>query len=257
MNVARMKDFFGQHSGFCKWLRSRHSAERPVTSDLDADRVENQPPPYDKFVKWLRNPFFWLVVVPVVLGIIFFGLIATDMFVSEASMTVRTSKGLSSDVSSGSMLSLTPTNTDSYVVYEYIRSPDILRQLDAEIGIRAHYSNRKADIFTRLSETATDEELLKYYQSVVGVSLDSLTGIIKLKVRAYDPTFAHRLAQKIIKYSEDLVNKMSERSVRDTLLLAQSELERAQALNTKARIKIKEFRLRNSDFNPVMSSVGG
>jgi len=228
MNVVRIKDFFAQPRGIGKWL---------------------------------YKPFFWFLVLPITLGTLFFGFIATDMYVSEASMTVRTSKGLATDVSSGSTplslgAAISPTNGDSYVVFEYIRSPDLLRQLDAEMNLRAHYSNSKADIFTRLSKTATDEELLKYYQSVVGVSLDSITGIIKLKVRAYDPTFAHRLAQKIIKHTEDLVNKMSERSVRDTLLLAQGELEKAETRSNSARIKVKDFRMRHSDFNPVMSSAG-
>lgn len=256
MKVMRIKDFFAQPSGIRKWVRARNSNANAETNPLDVACAQDPAVPPSGLRKWLHRPFFWLAVLPIMLGTLFFGFIATDMYVSEASMTVRTSKGLATDVSSGSMLSLTPTNTDSYVVYEYIRSPDILRQLDAEIGLRAHYANRKADVFTRLSKTATDEELLKYYQGVVGVSLDSVTGIIKLKVRAYDPTFAHRLAQKIIKYSEDLVNKMSERSVRDTLLLAQSELARAEARSYRARIKIKDFRLRHSDFNPVMSSAG-
>lgn len=207
---------------------------------------------------WARRPVFWLAVLPIVLSSLYFGLIATDMYVSSAEMTVRSSKAFSSEGASGllaSATSLMGQSTDLYVVNEYIRSQDLMRLLESEIGLRSHYSSRNADIFSRLKRDATDEELLKYYQSAVSVSIDSVSGIIKLKVRAYDAGTAHRLAQKIIKYSEALVNRMSERAVKDTLGLAQSEMERAEARVNIARLKIKQFRLAHADFNPTASTT--
>ena len=101
-----------------------------------------------------------------------------------------------------------------------------------------------------LESEATSEEFLDYFRTVVQVGYDSASSIFTLKTRAYSPKMARDLGQAILAQSEQLVNQLAERSLKDSLVLARSELAVAEERVTKARESMKRFRNQKELLNP-------
>ena len=96
-----------------------------------------------------------MVGVPTLLSAIYFGLFASNIYVSEASFAIRSSSssaqpsGLSSLLSSSIVSSGTQ---DSLLIAEYVQSHDMLAELQKQIDIKKHYSDEAIDILSRLKK---------------------------------------------------------------------------------------------------------
>jgi capsular polysaccharide transport system permease protein len=79
---------------------------------------------------------------------------------------------------------------------------------------------------------------------------------MQLRVHAFRPEDAHRLAQDVLRRSEDLVNTFSARSIADTLRAAQEDVNKAESRVLAAREALIAFREREQAFDPA-STAGG
>jgi capsular polysaccharide transport system permease protein len=118
----------------------------------------------------------------------------------------------------------------------------MLQSLEKQLDLRNHYQNVDADFISRLSQNASSEDLLDYYHEVVTVSFDTTSGILTVKVRAYTPEMAKKLAQAILGESEQLVNRMRDRARQDNLVTARNELAVAEQRIASAREALKQMR---------------
>ena len=198
--------------------------------------------------------FIWIVVVPTIFVSIYYGFITSDVYVSEAKYALRsneqtplTSGMLDSILTGGSVGS---THEDATIVKDYILSHDMLEKLDARLSIRKHYESDDIDRLSRLDPDASDEDFLEYYRKMVGVSIDSSTNITTLSIRAFDPVIAKQMAKTIIELSEDLVNRLSERIVEDTLHFARNEVDEAEDSVRKADDALTTFRSKTQSIDP-------
>ena len=198
--------------------------------------------------------FVWVVIVPTLLASIYYGLIASDIYISEARYAVRTHSELPSPVSlMDSILgggSGSASSDDAYVVRDYILSRDLLAELDKELGLRKHYQSREIDILSRLKQDATQEEFYEYYLDMIEINLETLSSITTLKVKAFDPEFSQAVASRIISKSEDLVNSMTDRIVTDTLQFAKDEVKNAEHLVRNASDEMTRFRSESKTIDP-------
>ncbi|MFZ0242470.1 MAG: hypothetical protein WAL90_12555 [Desulfobacterales bacterium] len=199
----------------------------------------------------LRARLLLFVGLPTLLGLVYFAFVATDMYVSEARFSIRGAEGSGGP----EWLALfghagSSTAADAYVVQEYIQSPDMLAVLEQNLSLRKHYQSRAADVVSRLESEPTREEFLEYYQRVVQVGYDPASGIFSLTVRAYSPEMARDLARAILAQSEQLVNRLAEKSLQDSLALARSEVAVAEQRVTRARESMKTFRNQRELLNP-------
>ncbi|MBN2427400.1 MAG: capsule biosynthesis protein [Deltaproteobacteria bacterium] len=200
----------------------------------------------------VKKKFLFFVGLPTLLAVLYFGLWATDMYVSEAQFLIRNSEG----GGSSEILSFLGTTgggsviSDGYVVREYIVSMNLLQILDQKLNLKEHFQSSGADFFSRLKADATSEDFLDYYRSLVNVSFDSTGGILTLKVRAFSPEMAQKLGQAILAESEKLVNRLRERALQDSLALARQELKNSEDRVTAAREALKKFRRKSDLLNP-------
>src|SRR3546814_18582938 len=72
----------------------------------------------------------------------------------------------SSDVCSSD---LSINRGDQLILRDYLRSVDMVKKLDKELNLRAHFSDHQIDPFSRLASDATMEELRDYYLSRVSI----------------------------------------------------------------------------------------
>ena len=103
---------------------------------------------------WLKRHLALLltVVAPTCAAIIYFGLFASDVFISESRFLVRSPQhqsqgGLFGQILQGSGLSR--SQDDTYSVHDYILSRDALRELDAKLGVRAAFTRKQIDPIER------------------------------------------------------------------------------------------------------------
>lgn len=183
--------------------------------------------------------------------VVYFGLIATDMYVSEARFSLRSAeRGSGAEWLSLFGQATGSTGADAYVVQDYIQSYALLADLDKELNLKDHYQNQDADFISRLKQSPTREEFVDYFAKQVTINYDQVAGIIRVKVRAFSPEFAQMVCQGILDRSEDLVNRMRERSIKDSLALTRDEVARAEQRLAAVRQKMREFREVNNLLDP-------
>lgn len=194
-----------------------------------------------------------MVGLPTLVAAAYWGIIASDVYVSETRYSVR-----SSDVApAANMLSafLSPAGIsmsaeDAKMVKDYIRSRDMLDQLQSKLDLRSHYSSKEIDWYSRLADDASAEDFLEYYRDMVDAKEANSAEITILKVRAFDPATAKTIADTILDLSEVLINQWSERITEDTLRFARSELAIAEENVRKTSEALTRFRNQSRSVDP-------
>ncbi len=204
--------------------------------------------------------FLIALIIPTVCVFVYFSLLASPMYVSQASFAVR-SAGSNAPAVAGiaaAMLSAGGggAGTDPFIINDYIQSLDIVQDIDKELNLVKHYTARSHDIISRLWQKPTQDELLKYWRRVMVPQLSMDTGIISVETRAYSPEMAQKITQAVLARSEALVNAMNERSRNDAVELARKEIERAEERVKASQMALKEFRNLHAMLDPKVTAGG-
>jgi capsular polysaccharide transport system permease protein len=209
----------------------------------------------------LSASFLWTVVLPTVLAALYFGLIASDIYVSESRFMVRSPQKPIQAGALGSLLQSTGIGRnldDQYSVHDYILSRDALKELNDEFGLAKLFRDGKIDFINRFASLGWDdsfEALLKYYRRRVTVEIDSKSSISLLQVSAFTAEDAHKINRSLLAMSERLVNEMSERSRNDIVRFAASEVKLAEKKARDAALAVAAFRSDKSVVDPEKQSA--
>ncbi len=198
--------------------------------------------------------FVSLVLIPTMIVTLYYLLIASDIYISEAKYSLRVSSespslGLVDSFMMGSS-GIQFSGDDANIVMEYIQSRDIISELNNRINILDHYSSNNIDFISRFNPDDSLEEFHDYFNTMIEASTDSSSHVSILKVRAFTPDFAKLIAENIISLSEDLVNNMSNRIIEDSLQFARSEVEIAESRVREASEALTQFRNETKSINP-------
>ena len=212
---------------------------------------------------WGRLPrkgkiFACVVLLPTVAVFLYYLLWASPMYVSQTRFAIRSadSSGGGLDIASALLRSSSSTGADAHIVVEYIQSLDIIHDIDKELGVDLHFSDKGHDVFSRLTNNPTQDEQLRYWKWAVIPALDQDTGIITLETKAYSPEMAQKIAAAVLARSEALVNTMNLRAREDAVSLAQSEVQRAEARVRKAQEAMRNFRDAHTLLDPRVTASG-
>ena len=216
-------------------------------------------------IKYLPNRinrlFIFTVLIPTTLAIIYYGLIASDIYISESRFVVRSPQRQSQTGLLGSLLSGTGfsrSQDDAYSVHDFIRSRDALKALDEQLDLRKKFSSSNIDFLKRFGTPDFDksfEALHKYYQKRVGVDSDSTSGISILQVNAFTAEDALKINQLLLEMSEKLVNKLSDRGREDILRTAVAEAKEYEGKAKAAALALAAFRSQNGVVDPERQTV--
>lgn len=199
-----------------------------------------------------------VVGVPTLLAFVYFGLIASDVYVSEARFAIKSTKGgglstgLEAIISTPMVLS---GGKEAMVVYDYAKSQDMMLKIQDALDIRTHYIDSSIDRLSRLPADAPLEKMLDYFRQHVHMMRDPQSDVITLTTRAFDPDMARNIAVHVIQLSEQLVNDMSIRMEEDAMQTARSEVTRAELKVKDASASVTAFRRTNSSLNPAAEST--
>ena len=138
------------------------------------------PRPLVKRLTGLPWPFVLIVIVPTLLAAIYYLLIASPRYVSEARFIVRAPAQTQPSALGVALqgVGLPGAQTDAFAVYEYVRSRDGLRDLGTRYDVAAVLGRSGTDILARHPrpwDSRSFEGLHRGYQRFVTVGYDSTT----------------------------------------------------------------------------------
>ena len=206
---------------------------------------------------WLR---WGLLLLPSILATLYYGLIASDQYESEARFVVRSANRpeMSGTLSFLVQLGLARSQDDSFIVQDFIGSRDAVAQLKARLPLDRIYGPAGADFLARWPSVIygpQEEELYKYLKGMISVVHSERTGISTLKVRAFDAADAKAVADALLSMSEDLVNRLNGRLQTDAIASSAAEVKNAQERLIAAQTRLTEFQNRELTVDPVRNAV--
>src|SRR5712671_7678248 len=146
------------------------------------------------------NIWFWaLVGLPTLVAGVYYFAIASDLYLSEAKFIVRSPKQVQTNTI-GALLQSTGLGRavdDTAVVLDFIMSRDAVRKLEQQDDLRAIFGRPEGDFVTRFPGVllrSDFEALFRRYDLFVSVDMDNTSGVTSLRVKAYRPGDAQKVA---------------------------------------------------------------
>lgn len=214
----------------------------------------------NRFFKSISPLFLVLVVLPTLCGVIYYGVLANDVYISESHFVVR-STDKQTMTTLGAVLKgagLTSSLDDTHAVNDFIRSRDALSKVEKSMQFSQRYQDQQISYFDRFNGFLSDgsfESLYKYYNNRVNVTYETTSSISVLKVKAYTAQDAKQINQFILNISEDLINSMNKRAQADLIGFAEKEVVAAKERSSEAALALASFRQKNKVFNPEGQST--
>ena len=208
----------------------------------------------------LTAPFTLVVILPTILVALYLLAIASPQYVSETHFVVRGQGSVSTGVLTSLLQTAdgaSPASEDTYAVADYIMSRDAMRALEADVGLKAVFEDRQADLLSRfpglLSNSA--EHFYWFYKSHVNAELDTTTGISTLTVRTFHPGDSQRIATVLMTGAEGLINTMNERQRHNTVSSSEREVGDLERRLRTVAAAIASYRSSEALLDPEKQSV--
>lgn len=199
--------------------------------------------------------FLLTVVAPTALAILYFGLFASDVYVSESQFVVR-----SPDKPAASSLGVllksagfSNAGDEIFAAHDYVQSRDALKELNRNDAVASAYGNSGVSIFDRFNPLGLDasfEDLYDYYRGKVRVDYATTSSITTLTVRAFTARDAERFNRQLLERSEELVNRLNNRGRSDLVRFATEEVVEAKIAAREAALSLARFRNASGILDP-------
>jgi capsular polysaccharide transport system permease protein len=167
-------------------------------------KAQADAPKGSALTRLLRRPMFLVaVLIPNLLSILYFGFIASPVYVSTASLVVLNPQKSGPNITS--LLSGSSGDTSSeqggYLLKSYLASWQAFTRVEKPLQLAQNYSG--GDLVSRYGGLISgfrtnDIELWRYLNSRVVTKIDQKSGILSLRVSAYQPRFAYGLASAML-----------------------------------------------------------
>nr|WP_141081985.1 capsule biosynthesis protein [Campylobacter sp. P0087] len=200
-----------------------------------------------------RLDSFKTVIYIMIAVIFYYTFIAADRYVSNVSLSVKSTDGGSPISLSGieSLVGVASSSTeDIKLLQEYIKSFDMLQKLDEKINLRSLYEKQKIDLFFRIYSSTSKESYLKYYRDRIHILFDDTTGLLNVAVEGFSPEDARNISAAILEECERFINEISHNIAREQLRFAQGELESAKQKYKDAKNELLAFQNEYGVFDP-------
>ncbi|WP_246107479.1 sugar transporter [Puniceibacterium confluentis] len=248
---------------------SKPAADSTPVAPKAADGPQGQAGPQSPVVRAAAGPtrirrrhrllaltFVLWVIAPLCAAGWYLFTVAHDQYASQVGFSVRTEEVSSAIELLGGITELSgSSSSDTDILYEYIQSQQMVRAVGARLDLRDIYTVPDDPVFA-LGEDARIEALADYWQRMVKVFYDRGSGLIEVRVLAFDPGNATAVATAIFDESSAMINKLSTIARADATRYAEEELERARERLKVARQATTAFRNRTGIIDPKADIQG-
>lgn len=213
-----------------------------------------------KRLSGINRLFLLTVAAPTILATVYFGLITSDIYISESRFVVR-SPDKPASVGLGALLKgagFSRSQDDTYTVHDFMKSRDALNKINLQIPLAKAFGQPEIDVISRFNGFGMDdsfEALYKYYQKQLVIDLDTASSISALKVSAYTAEDAYRINGILLDLGELLLNQLNERGRQDMIRFATSEVDIAEQKAKAAGLALSDYRNDKAVFDPERQSA--
>lgn len=208
----------------------------------------------------LMMSFVLVVLLPLACVAAYLFFVAQDQYASTVGFTVRREEGATSSTELlGGLAQFAGSSgtSEADILYEFIQSQEIVALIDERIGLGDLYSvHWPGDPLMALWQNPTIEELHSYWKRMVRITYDQGTRLIELRVLAFDPTDAQRIAHEIVRASQSRINDLNTQARADVMRYANEDLEAALSRLKIAREALSRFRTRTQIVDPAADIQG-
>jgi capsular polysaccharide transport system permease protein len=191
----------------------------------------------------VRRRALRLALIAILIATVYWAFIASDRYVSEAIIVVdRTDLGGGQTMDVASLFTGARNDHDLMLLRDHLRSVDMLQKLDAQLNLRAHYSDSARDPLSRLWFADTEQEFFHaHYLKRISVELDSLSGVLHIKAQAYSAAMAHAISSALLEEGERFMNDVAHRLARDQVDFLEKQVGEMSERVLKTRLALVDF----------------
>lgn len=201
--------------------------------------------------------FVLSVVLPVLAVVWYLYVVAEDQYASTVGFSVRAEETNSAIELLGNISNMSSSSSsDTDILYEFIQSQELVEKIDARLDLQAIYSKPENDPYFSFDPSGSIEDLVAYWDRMVKIYYDSGTGLIEVRVLAFDPNDAQSIATAIFEESSKVINELSAIARDDATRYARSEVDRAIERLKEARRAVTLFRASNQIVDPSADIQG-
>lgn len=205
------------------------------------------------------SPLAWsailAVLVPTLLGVIYYGLIASNQYASEIRFSIRGHDAQSYDILSGlsGALGSSKSLQDSYLVVNYLTSREAVEDVEAKVPLRAMFAKPSVDYLSRLRSDAPIDEVVEYWTDMVEVYVDATSNTVLVEVRAFSAEDAKAIGTALIESSESLINRIADRAREDAMRSSLAMVKETEKRLREVRETFRRFRDQQGNLDPAKS----
>jgi len=201
----------------------------------------------------MRRRILGAAVAASLLAAFYWGLIASDRYVSEAHIIIQKTDlagGQSPDFSS--LLGSGGGNrADQLLLRDHLRSVDMLNKLDAKLDLRAHYSDWGHDPLSRMwFKDAPLEHFHRHFLSRISVEYDDYAGVVIIKSQAYDAETAQAITATMVSEGERHMNAMAHSLAQDQVAFLEKQVSEMGVRAIQARQVMLSFQNKKGMASP-------
>jgi len=204
---------------------------------------------------WLRaRPVFSLSLLVLLLATLYWSVVASDVYVSEAHIVIQrtdaTSSGKATDVIA--LMTGSNGNRDLMLLRDYLQSTDMMIRLDKELNLREHYSDSSKDFISRLwGWNRSYERFHDYYLSRVKVDYDDYSQVLVIHAEGYSPRMAHAIAESLLRYGEHYMNQLDNKLALEQVEFIETQISEIQRRMQQARDAVVAYQNKHGLVSPV------
>lgn len=193
-------------------------------------------------------------VIASLLAAFYWGLIASDRYVSEAHIVIQQTDlagGQSTDVMSLLGGGGGINRADQLLLRDHLLSVDMLEKLDDRLNLRLHFSDSSHDLLSRMwFEDVSIEKFHRYYLSRISVELDDYSGVLVIQAQAYDPKMAHEIVAMLAVEGEQFMNTLSHALAQEQVDFLEKQVTNIGERTMEARQTVLRFQNENGLLSP-------
>lgn len=188
----------------------------------------------------VRHIVLGLAAASSLLAGLYWGLLASDLYVCEAQVVVvRADMGGVDPGGLGGLLSGLPgggNRADQMLLRSHLLSLDMLARLDAELHLRQRYADHAHDPLARLRDAhAPLARFADYMKRRIAIDYDDNEGILHVEAAAFDPQTAQAIVATMLREGAQFMNRNDHRLAQVQVDFLSGEAQRMGARNEAAR----------------------
>ncbi|WP_336973488.1 chain-length determining protein [Alcaligenes sp. PF14] len=179
-----------------------------------------------------------VILILAVLTSAYWLIFASNRYVSEANVIIRKTDSVGApSFDLGMLVSgvATVDRANQLLLRDYLLSVDMLKKLDESLDLRTHYSSSDHDVVSRMwFQDASLEWFHRHYLRRVEVEFDDFSGVLRIKVQAYNPEMAQAITQQLVQEGERYMNVLGHEMAQVQVDFLVTQVDQAQERFQKA-----------------------